>query len=59
MKLPLPDGDALAYSEALKRRIADEIESGDGWIGFDRFMETEPVLARGVWQQANSIIPHN
>ena len=39
MKLPLPDGDALAYSEALKRRIADEIESGDGWIGFDRFME--------------------
>ena len=39
MKLPLPDGDALAYSEALKRRIADEIESGGGWIGFDRFME--------------------
>lgn len=37
--LPLPDTDALAYSEALKRRIADEIESGGGWIGFDRFME--------------------
>lgn len=39
MTLPLPDADALAYSGALKCRIADEIESGDGWIGFDRFME--------------------
>lgn len=39
MTLPLPDADALAYSDALKCRIADEIESGDGWIGFDRFME--------------------
>ena len=39
MTLPLPDADALAYSSALKCRIADEIESGDGWIGFDRFME--------------------
>lgn len=39
MKLPKPDPDALAYSETLKRRIADEIDSGGGWIGFDRFME--------------------
>ncbi|MFZ4535186.1 class I SAM-dependent methyltransferase [Propionivibrio sp.] len=39
MNLPKPDPDALAYSEALKRRIGDEIESAGGWIGFDRFME--------------------
>ena len=39
MTLPLPGADALAYSDALKCRIADEIESGGGWIGFDRFME--------------------
>ena len=39
MKLPAPSPDALAYSDALKRRIIDEIEAGDGWIGFDRFME--------------------
>jgi SAM-dependent MidA family methyltransferase len=39
MNFPKPDPDALAYSEALKRRIADEIESAGGWIGFDRFME--------------------
>ena len=39
MKFPLPDVDALAYSEALKRRIADEILAAGGWIGFDRFME--------------------
>jgi len=39
MKLPKPDPDALAYSETLKRRIADEIDSAGGWIGFDRFME--------------------
>ena len=38
MKLPEPDSDALTYSDALKRRIADEIMSA-GWIGFDRFME--------------------
>lgn len=37
MKLPEPDHDALTYSHALKRRIADEIMS-TGWIGFDRFM---------------------
>ena len=39
MKLPQPDSDALAYSEALKRRIAGEIAAAGGWIGFDRFME--------------------
>lgn len=39
MKLPQPDSDALAYSEALKRRIAGEIAAAGGWLGFDRFME--------------------
>lgn len=39
MNLPRPDPDALAYSETLKGRIAGEIESGGGWIGFDRFMD--------------------
>ena len=39
MTLPLPDADALAYSEALKRRIAYEIESSAGWIDFARFMQ--------------------
>ena len=39
MKLPAPSPDALAFSEALKRRIADEIEAAGGWIGFERFME--------------------
>ena len=39
MKLPRPDPDALAYSEALKRLIADEIQAADGWIAFARFME--------------------
>ncbi len=39
MKLPAPSPDALAFSEALKRRIIDAIEAADGWIGFDRFME--------------------
>ena len=39
MKLPQPDYDALAYSGALKRHIADDIAAAGGWIGFDRFME--------------------
>ena len=38
MKLPIPDPDALTYSAALKRHIAEQIESSGGWIGFDRFM---------------------
>ncbi len=39
MKLPLPDPAAQASSDALKRRIANEIDAAGGWIGFDRFME--------------------
>ena len=39
MRLPAPSPDALAFSDALKRRIIDAIEGADGWIGFDRFME--------------------
>ena len=39
MKLPIPDIDALVYSNALKGLIADEIEAAGGWVGFDRFME--------------------
>ncbi|MEI7429430.1 MAG: SAM-dependent methyltransferase [Betaproteobacteria bacterium] len=39
MSLPAPDPDALAYSQALKNRIANVIAAADGWIGFDRFME--------------------
>jgi len=39
MSLPAPDSDALAYSQALKNRIASEIVAVDGWIGFERFME--------------------
>ena len=39
MSLPTPDADGLAYSAALTRRIADEIDATGGWIGFDRFME--------------------
>ncbi len=38
MRLPAPSPDALAFSDALKRRIIDAIECADGWIGFDRFM---------------------
>ena len=39
MNLPTPDSDAQAYSDALKRRIVDDIDAAGGWIGFDRFME--------------------
>ena len=39
MALPLPTPDAQAYSDALKQRIGNEIESAGGWIGFARFME--------------------
>ena len=39
MNLPLPDSDAQAYSDALKRRIVDDIAAAGGWIGFDRFMD--------------------
>ncbi|SDG66678.1 class I SAM-dependent methyltransferase [Propionivibrio dicarboxylicus] len=36
--LPAPSADALAFSDALVRQIADEIAAAGGWIGFDRFM---------------------
>ena len=39
MRLPAPSPDALAFSDALKRRIVAAIDDADGWIGFDRFME--------------------
>ena len=39
MRLPAPSPDALAFSDALKRRIVAAIEASEGWIGFDRFME--------------------
>ena len=39
MNLPIPDSDAQAYSDALKRRIVDDIAAAGGWVGFDRFME--------------------
>ena len=39
MTLPIPDSDAQAYSDALKRRIVDDIAAAGGWIGFDRFMD--------------------
>ena len=39
MNLPAPDADALAYSAALSRHIAEEITRSGGWIGFERFME--------------------
>jgi len=39
MPLPQPSPDAQAYSDALKRHIATEIEAAGGWIGFERFME--------------------
>lgn len=39
MELPLPAPHALAYSNALKQRIAGEITGTAGWISFARFME--------------------
>ena len=39
MRLPAPSPDAMAFSDALKRRIAGAIDAAGGWIGFDRFME--------------------
>lgn len=39
MRLPAPAPDALAYSDMLKSRIVAEISAGDGWMGFDRYME--------------------
>jgi SAM-dependent MidA family methyltransferase len=39
MSLPAPDNEGLAYSTALTRHIAAQIDAAGGWIGFDRFME--------------------
>lgn len=39
MDLPQPDPDALAHSQRLQGRIAAEIDSQHGVIGFDRYME--------------------
>ncbi|MBS1170351.1 MAG: class SAM-dependent methyltransferase [Burkholderiaceae bacterium] len=39
MKLPEPDHDARAASDALCRLIADVIARHDGWISFARYME--------------------
>jgi SAM-dependent MidA family methyltransferase len=39
MTLPAPDADGLAFSAALTQRIAAEIATAGGWIGFERFME--------------------
>jgi SAM-dependent MidA family methyltransferase len=39
MTLPAPDADGLAFSAALTQRIAAEIATAGGWIGFARFME--------------------
>lgn len=47
MTLPLPDADALNYSDALRRRIADDIEASGGWISFERYMQLalyEPAM---------------
>src|SRR4051812_8681189 len=37
--LPVPTPEALAVSEALRARIAAEIERAGGWISFERYME--------------------
>lgn len=38
-RLPEPDAEALAVSQALTARIVREIDAGGGWIAFDRFMQ--------------------
>jgi SAM-dependent MidA family methyltransferase len=37
--LPEPDTESLAVSNALVERIRDEIDSGGGWLSFERFMQ--------------------
>lgn len=47
MAFPLPPSEALASSNALKKRIADRIERQDGWISFADYMNLilyEPEL---------------
>ena len=38
--LPLPDPTARAHSERVLARVREEIEEGDGYLGFDRYMQT-------------------
>lgn len=38
-RLPLPGADALAASQALRARIACEIDAAGGWISFARYMD--------------------
>jgi SAM-dependent MidA family methyltransferase len=38
-RLPEPDAQALAQSQALSTRIAQEIRAVGGWISFERYME--------------------
>jgi len=47
MSLPEPTHDALAASNALLQRIAQEVERNAGWISWSRYMEMalyEPIL---------------
>ena len=41
--LPAPDAEAQALSRRLADRIAADIGSAGGWIGFDRFMATVDI----------------
>lgn len=45
--LPEPPPLARAASDALQRRILQEIDAGGGWIGFDRYM-TLALYASGL-----------
>jgi SAM-dependent MidA family methyltransferase len=36
---PVPDADALALSEAVAEKIGAEIDAGNGWISFERYMQ--------------------
>lgn len=38
MEFPLPPAEALVFSDALKRRVTDRIESQNGWISFADYM---------------------
>ena len=38
MEFPLPPAEALVFSDALKKRVTDRIESQNGWISFADYM---------------------
>ena len=38
MEFPLPPAEALVFSDVLKRRVTDRIESQNGWISFADYM---------------------